>query len=85
MHQPSQLGQAQPAPSRGSHSSQVENAIEDPSHKWVINLSSKTSAPGSKVFAGQGTQLCSQTPPTRVHHCHSVSVYQPKPTGCGGT
>ena len=36
-----QLGQAQFMPSRGSPSNQRGNTLEDPSHKWVINISSK--------------------------------------------
>ena len=50
-----------------------ENTIEDPSHKWVIKLTQQTPDPGSKVLAGQGTQLCqSSQVPLNLEHTIAI-------------
>ena len=50
---PPQIGtpvHIQPRHSRGPSTIERENNLDDPSHKWVINLSSTPLTPGSKVL-----------------------------------
>ena len=49
-----QLGQAKSMPSRGSTTSQRENTLEDPSHKWVINLSNKPLTQAQRSLHAKG-------------------------------
>ena len=67
----------QPRPSRGSSPIEGENNLDDPSHKWVINLSNTpmTLAQRSLLAKGPNYAIAPRHPPNlRVHHCHRVSV-----------
>ena len=49
-----QLRQDQSMPSRHSLSNQRDNSLEDPRHKWVINLSSKPLTQAQRLLLAKG-------------------------------
>ena len=73
---PSQLGQANLGLLGVLPPSQGGNTLEDPSHKWVINLSSKplTQAQMSLLAMGPNYAITPGIPQTRVHHCQRQCV-----------